>query len=67
MYAGVGGARRVLARSLRLREQDRNVDYSPSDLVNEPSVHEFIEQLRLFMIQPPPVTGDFISYAGDAT
>lgn len=65
--AGAGGACRDLAKSLRPSKQDGVVSYSPSDLVDECSIHELVEQLGLCMMQPLRVTGNHISYAGDAT
>ena len=66
MNADVGGVRRDLAGGLGVSRQGGVADCSPSDLINESSIHEFIEQLGLCMMQPPYVAGNHIAGAEDA-
>jgi hypothetical protein len=58
--------RRDLAGGLGVSRQGGVADCSPSDLINESSIHEFIEQLGLCMMQPRCVAGNHIAGAEDA-
>ena len=62
---GADEARRDLTGDLRINRNNMVVGYSPSNLFNEPSLHEFIEQLGLRVMQPPHVTGNYTSGAVD--
>lgn len=66
MNASAGEMHRDLAKGLTISRENGLGSYSPSDLFNKSSIHEFIEQVRLCMMGTLLVTCNHISAAVDA-